>query len=428
MLFTDSALYPDDDFADLTAQMQQFSAEIRQAAHVKLRVDVIAAASSPKGFPLVLPDDCRGQSRCQYQGETYFKKIIDLRDSTHKRIWQRCSKVLGKHNVPIHGICNHPGQSFILLKYFKPERRLDEVLKGRPISMDARVGILRMLALAVLSHQVAGWVHGQICLSRIYLDENNVPWLRFPGNQGVGMRFSSPECANGSDPTASSDVFSWAMVGWAVLMWKLPYDGEDEATVLAKLAASPTAWQAPQLSPNPYGLPDRISGLLDQCLCHNPQQRLGIAELADAMIEIDRTLQLALPLDLFPSGFFFSSISLFDAIRRALPSIPPCQIQEEIDSPNNSNCAAQVLSLPAAQDLMGQCQPPLTFDEAASIFVYTASFVYDSFNTAIRSLDDSQIRPWRDYAHILQTALNKLKTPPATHIFPGESVPEYLVV
>jgi hypothetical protein len=427
MLFTDSTLYPDGDLADLTAQMQQFSADIRQAAHVKLRVDVITAASSPKGFPIVLPDACRGQSRCQYQGETFFKKSIDLRDSTHKRIWQRCSKVFGKHHVPIHGICNHPGQKFILLKYFKPERRLDEVIKGRPISVDSRVGILRMLALAVLSHQVAGWVHGQICLSRVYLDENNVPWLRFPGNQGLGTRFSSPECANGSDPTASSDVFSWAMVGWAVLMWRLPYDGEDEAAVRAKLAASPGAWQAPQLSPIPYGLPARILSLLDQCLCHNPQQRLGIAELADAMIEIDRTLRLALPVDLFPSGFVFSSINLFHAIRHALPSTTlDWEIEDEIDSPNNAKCAAQVLSLQAAQDLMRRCG--LTFDEAASIYVYTANFIFDAFNTAIRSLDDSQIRPWRYYAHILQTALKKLKPPPATHIFPGERVPEYLVV
>jgi hypothetical protein len=217
-----------------------------------------------------------------------------------------------------------------------------------------------------------------------------------------------------------------AMVGWAVLMGKLPYDGESEANVRAVLASAPSVWQAPQLSPIPFGIPACMSDLLNQCLCHNPQKRLGILELTNALAEIDRSTRLAVPLPIFPSGFVCSSLNLFSAIRCALPlSVADSDINHEIVS--GKECALKIISSrPAARDLMTQRR--LTFDEAASIFLYSTNLIYKPFTAAIRSLDDSQICLWRDFSHILKSALEKLEATPLMSSFPGEIGSEYLIV
>ena len=266
---------------------------------------------------------------------------------------------------------------------------------------------------------------GNICPSRVFLDDSSAPLLRFPGSQTCNLagklRWSAPECVTGLDPTPSSDVFSLAVLGWALLMWKTPYEGQSEASVRAALAVTSAAWQPLPLLPAPFGLPAGISELLVLCFSHDPRQRPDIAEVVGALAKIDRTSRLSQPLSLFPHGFVCTSLSILHAIRRALPvSITDSAITQEIYS------ATGVLSQAAARLLM--TQRGLSFDEAVSIFLYSTDFIYANFTSAIRSLDAGQISPWQDYAFILKKALEKLETLPPTSTYPGESVAEYFIV
>jgi serine/threonine protein kinase len=324
-------------------------------------------------------------------------------------------------------MCIDSGYNCMLLKWYSPERRLDEIMKSKrsSVHMDLRLSIIRRLALAVLDYHSSAVTHGNICPSRVFLDDSSAPRLRFPGSQTCNLAgklcWSAPECVAGLESTPSSDVFSLAVLGWAILMWKTPYKGQSEASVRAALAATSAAWQPLQLFPAPFRLPAGISELLDLCFSHDPRQRPEIAEVVNALAKIDRTSRLSHPLSLFPPSFVCTSLSILHAIRRALPvSQQISAITQEIYS------ATGVLSQAAARLLM--TQRGLSFDEAASIFLYSTNLIYAKFTSAIRSLDAEQTSPWQDYAFILKTALEKLETLPPTSTYPGENVAEYFIV
>ena len=112
---------------------------------------------------------------------------------------------------------------------------------------------------------------------------------------------------------------------------------------------------------------------------------------------------------------------MFDIIRPALASVTSdAEIRAKID------LAAAKCQTPAVKRLMRQRN--LTQMEGESIYIFTSKmFIYREFTAAFRSLDARRIRPWSNYARVLQSALGKLQAPPPIYPkFPLQ--PEFFVV
>ena len=92
--------------------------------------------------------------------------------------------------------------------------------------------------------------------------------------------YMSPEQAKGADITGASDIFSLGVLFYQLLTGRLPFDGENFATIMyqaANVAPEPVTTYRPDVDP-------AIVSILDKALEKNPKMRFGSAkEMADAL-------------------------------------------------------------------------------------------------------------------------------------------------
>jgi serine/threonine protein kinase len=309
----------------------------------------------------------------------------------------------------------------------EPDNRLDKVMRRPdPLPLAERLRVVRRVAHAVRVYHINGLTHGHVCPSKIFLDSSNAPQLCFPGAAGCNLagklRWSSPECVEGKTISASSDVWSLGVFAYALLFIKTPFgEAATEASIRDALSAAAAPWPPFEVAaPLPFGLPDAIPGLLEQCWHRDPAQRISVTDFADALESLDPTPRLLQPLRLPSPSAGYQSMSMFHILRAALPA---ATTDADIDA--EVLRAAGKCQSPAVKFLMQQKN--ISAVEVQSIYIYTSDFIYKEYTAAFRSLQQHRIRPWSDYSFTLRSALRKLEAPKPTHPKPPH-VPEYFVV
>src|SRR5207237_492420 len=104
---------------------------------------------------------------------------------------------------------------------------------------------------------------------------------RVNGGGSTGQRqvvgtaeFMSPEQAVGGPVDARSDLYSLGVVGFFALSGRLPFDGPDAMTVLARHVTDPP----PPVASLAPGVPERLAEAIDRCLSKDPAARYPSGE------------------------------------------------------------------------------------------------------------------------------------------------------
>jgi serine/threonine protein kinase len=96
----------------------------------------------------------------------------------------------------------------------------------------------------------------------------------------------APELLRGeTSNTTQSDVYAFGIILYEVYSRKDPYEGEDFANVMERVA-DPTVNKRPKV---PQGCPAEIKSLMKRCLHSNPKQRPSFKDLDIRLKELDVT-------------------------------------------------------------------------------------------------------------------------------------------
>jgi serine/threonine protein kinase len=428
-------VYPDDVRAQYQVLLQNAATDpgVRRAnlESIQVRADTSGIEPNFSGILTVAPADvvastCGKVGKVLKGGEVYFQKLLNPPKQCYDFIGKHCSKICFRDNcLRVHAVCNEPQQPFMLLPWMEPSSRLDQVMQRPvPLPLGERIRIIRRVAHAVRVYHINGLAHGHVCPSKIFLDSGNAPQLCFPGSAVCDLagklRWSSPECVAGTATSASSDVWSLGVLAYALLLGKTPFgETATEASIRDALGPAAASWPPFEVAapaPLPFGLPDAIRGLLEQCWHRDPTHRINVTDLADALAALDPTPHLLQPLELPNPSHGYQSMSMFDILRAALPATTAdAEISAAVA------LAAAKCQTPAARFLMQQSN--MTEVEGQSIYIYTTDLIYADFTAAFRSLQASKVQIWSNYASTLRSALSKLPMRPK---LPGAS--EFFVV
>ena len=428
-------VYPDDVRAQYQVLLQNAATDpgVRSAnlESIRVRADTSGIEPNFSGILTVAPADvvastCGKVGKVLKGGEVYFQKLLNPPKQCYDFIGKHCSKICFRDNcLRVHAVCNEPQQPFMLLPWMEPSSRLDQVMQRPvPLPLFERIRIIRRVAHAVRVYHINGLAHGHVCPSKIFLDSGNAPQLCFPGSAVCDLagklRWSSPECVAGTATSASSDVWSLGVLAYALLLGKTPFgETATEASIRDALGPAAASWPPFEVAapaPLPFGLPDAIRGLLEQCWHRDPTHRINVTDLADALAALDPTPHLLQPLELPNPSHGYQSMSMFDILRAALPATTA-----DAEISTAVALAAAKCQTPAARFLMQQSN--MTEVEGQSIYIYTTDLIYADFTAAFRSLQASKVQIWSNYASTLRSALSKLPMRPK---LPGAS--EFFVV
>ncbi|OHT04313.1 hypothetical protein TRFO_28198 [Tritrichomonas foetus] len=118
-------------------------------------------------------------------------------------------------------------------------------------------------------------VHQQLYLTNILLDHNNCPLITdysqdlfAPNRRNVPQRsraFIAPELHAGKSPSPASDVFSFGMVVYSLIMEKLPFD-ESQQHIFTTISTG----KRPPLTDK---IPECLQKLISQCWEQDPEKR-----------------------------------------------------------------------------------------------------------------------------------------------------------
>jgi serine/threonine protein kinase len=210
----------------------------------------------------------------------------------------------------------------IAMEYI-PGRDVESIAReNKCLSFEITSYIMNFVAIALKEAHGHGIMHRDVKPSNIILHKDNRIMLTDFGlahhfsdahltmNDAVAgtPQFMSPEQISGKKLTFSSDIYSWAVTFYYLLMGKLPYASSEFALVVSAI-------QNGKIVLDPRSqilLPGRYYDLLERCLYTNPQKRLAsgqeLHKYTDRYLET-RELDLNAALDL-PLTKDTASISL----------------------------------------------------------------------------------------------------------------------
>jgi serine/threonine-protein kinase len=100
----------------------------------------------------------------------------------------------------------------------------------------------------------------------------------------------SPEQADGRSADPRSDVYSFGIMAWEMLVGRVPYSGPSAIAVLRKHLDEPV----PSLSAARPGLPADLEAVVARALAKSPEARYAsVAELAADLVRVGHTPELA---------------------------------------------------------------------------------------------------------------------------------------
>ena len=196
--------------------------------------------------------------------------------------------------VPIFAAHEVRAFVFFVMAYIEGETLGQLVQYGGPLRPAVAARMVEEVARALAYAHARGVVHRDVKPDNILLDRTTGRALvsdfgiaRVGSSVSSGSRrvvgtaqFMSPEQATGGSVDARSDLYSLGVVGFFALSGKLPFDGSDAMTVLARHVTDPP----PRLAEVAPGVPLRLAEVIDRCLAKQPEARFQDGHaLADAV-------------------------------------------------------------------------------------------------------------------------------------------------
>ena len=170
------------------------------------------------------------------------------------------------------------------------------------IDLPAALGIARQVAEALDAMDAAGWLHGDVKPSNIFLSpENHVTLLDLgfarrrheaePATanrsiMGTGRYLAPEHLAAGLAPDIRSDIYSLGIVLYELLAWRLPFEG----CTLAELAREHKQAAPPNLRRLAPHLPSEVVRLVHEMLAKDPLRRPQTPrDLVDRLVRLEIT-------------------------------------------------------------------------------------------------------------------------------------------
>jgi serine/threonine-protein kinase len=207
--------------------------------------------------------------------------------------------------IPIFAVDEVRDFVFFAMAYVEGQTLGQRVRGDGPLSYAAVARMLEEVARALDYAHARGVVHRDVKPDNILIELRSGRALvsdfgiaRVNGGGSTDPRrvvgtaeFMSPEQATGGRVDARSDLYSLGVVGFFALSGRLPFDGPDAMTVLARHVTDP----APPLASFVPGVPDRLAEAIDRCLAKDPAQRYpsGEAFAAAVAAALDRRTAVA---------------------------------------------------------------------------------------------------------------------------------------
>jgi len=197
------------------------------------------------------------------------------------------SAVNHPHIATIYDVATVGQQQFLVLEYLpggtlkaKVERLFSS---GERLTTKQIVNYARQTAEGLAHAHARGIVHRDIKTSNLMLTEEGsvkitdfgvakLAGSRFrtvPGSLVGTIAYMSPEQAQGQDVDARSDIFSFGVVLFELITGRLPFEADNDAALLTKIATSPV----PELHERRADVPLGLKRIVERALKREPQDR-----------------------------------------------------------------------------------------------------------------------------------------------------------
>src|SRR5215203_1201363 len=207
------------------------------------------------------------------------------------------------------------GVVYLVMEYLRGRTLKDIVRSGGPMTLARTAEIVRQVAGALEAAHNEGVVHRDLKSDNIMLEEaTGGDWAKVldfgiakiqqtersihetdPGltapNLIIGTpQYMSPEqCSQASDIDARSDIYSFGVIIYEMLVGHVPFSGDSPTAIMMKHIQEP----APSVLDERPDLPDRVGHVLARALTKRPEERFQSAgELAAALAASAETAPL----------------------------------------------------------------------------------------------------------------------------------------
>jgi eukaryotic-like serine/threonine-protein kinase len=207
--------------------------------------------------------------------------------------------------IPIFSVDEVRDFVFFAMAYVEGQTLGQRVRGDGPLSYTAVARMLEEVARALDYAHARGVVHRDVKPDNILIELRSGRALvsdfgiaHVNGGASTDPRrvvgtaeFMSPEQAVGGPVDARSDLYSLGVVGFFALSGRLPFDGPDAMTVLARHVTDPP----PPVASFVPGVPASLAEVIDRCLAKDPDARYpsGEAFAAAVAAALDRRTAIA---------------------------------------------------------------------------------------------------------------------------------------
>jgi serine/threonine-protein kinase len=229
--------------------------------------------------------------------EVAIKTLTEATEELRQRfLLEARSGVLNHPNiVTVYDFGEQDGNPYIVMEYL-PGDSLENLMRaGRQFSLIEKLEIIRQVCLGLGYAHQKGVIHRDIKPANIMvLPDGNIKIVDFgvarleshSGHTQAGMvigtfHFISPERLLGKTADGRADVWSTGIILYLLLTGRLPFPGDDPAT-LHRVIREPHEPLSSMLT----GYPPALENLLDRALAKDPLDRYETAEEMAADIEV----------------------------------------------------------------------------------------------------------------------------------------------
>ena len=215
-----------------------------------------------------------------------------VQDASFRERFEREARIVARlehpHIVPIYDYAEHEGMPFFVMKYIEGGTLKRRLIK-RGITLDETLRMMTQLADALTYAHEQGVLHRDIKPSNILIDERDQPYLTDFGLARIAQvgdstishdmmlgtpQYISPEQAKGErDLTPATDVYSFGIVLYELLLGAPPFSGETPYAIVHEHIYTPP------LAPSQHNseLSPALDAVLLKALAKVPEQRYQTA-------------------------------------------------------------------------------------------------------------------------------------------------------
>jgi len=200
-------------------------------------------------------------------------------------------------NVVLYlGVCRQP---LCLVTEFVANGNLLALIKKEPINNDMKLKICQGIAAGMFYLHEQGVLHRDLAARNILLDALNNPKVSDFGMSRIAMddsayktsanvgpiRWMAPEALAERTSSPKTDVWSFGVVIYEMLMRKIPYHGVGLAQVGAQVAMGRISLLS-EFSNETEEFPPKLVTVMTQCLQFNPDDRPDFSQIVD-LLEVE---------------------------------------------------------------------------------------------------------------------------------------------